>query len=251
MDVTSTYKMARISARKARDVAREIQGLPVSAALDILNFTPRKAAELFGKTMKTALADAENNFGLSLDRLIVKEATAGEGPVFKRFKPRARGSASAIRKRTAHLRVVLSDEVPETKAEKTKAKKKTAKKKVAAEKTESAGKEKKKSAAKSEKEGAKTKKKTTVPKGGRLDEAKGLVFESAPDEIDDLKEIAGVGPVLEEKLHDLGIYTFDQVAKWKKAQIAEFDELLDFKGRIERDDWVKKARELRKAKYGK
>ena len=113
MDVISTYKRARISARKARDVAREIQGLPVSAALDILNFTPRKAAELFSKTLKAALADAENNFELSLDGLIVKEATVGEGPTYKRFKPRARGSAAAIRKRTAHLRIILTDEVPQ------------------------------------------------------------------------------------------------------------------------------------------
>lgn len=139
MDVVSTYKRARISARKARDVAREIQGLPVSAALDILNFTPRKAAELFAKTLKAALADAENNFELQLDGLIVKEATVGEGPTYKRFKPRARGSASAIRKRTAHLRIILTDEVPEGK-EKSKRvdvseeKRKVPKKKAAAKK---------------------------------------------------------------------------------------------------------------------
>ncbi len=110
MDVTSTYKFARISARKARDVAREIQGLPVSEALDILNFTPRKGAELFGKTLKTALADAENNFELAVDGLYVKSAIVGEGPTFKRFKARARGSASAIMKRTSHITVVLSDD---------------------------------------------------------------------------------------------------------------------------------------------
>ncbi|MEO0415907.1 MAG: 50S ribosomal protein L22 [Verrucomicrobiota bacterium] len=111
MEVTSTYKFARVSARKARDVAREIHGLPVSDALDILNFTPRKAAFLFAKTMKTALADAENNFELAIDGLIVKEASVGEGPTFKRFKPRARGSAGAIRKRTSHLKIVLTDDV--------------------------------------------------------------------------------------------------------------------------------------------
>ena len=109
MDVISTYKFARISARKARDVAREIQGLPVSAALDILTFTPRKAAALIGKTVKAAMADAENNFELSVESLIVKEASIGEGPTFKRFQPRARGSAGAIRKRTSHIRIVLSD----------------------------------------------------------------------------------------------------------------------------------------------
>jgi large subunit ribosomal protein L22 len=108
MDVISTYKYARISARKARDLSREIQGLPVSDALDILTFTPRKAADLIGKTLKAAMADAENNFELSVDSLFVKEATIGEGPTFRRFTPRARGSAAPIRKRTSHIRIVLS-----------------------------------------------------------------------------------------------------------------------------------------------
>ena len=112
MDVKSTYKYARNSPFKAREVAREIQGLPVSAALDILTFTPRKAARFLGKTMKAALADAENNFELDLETLTVKEAVVGDGPTFKRFKPRARGSAAAIRKRTAHLYIVLTDEAP-------------------------------------------------------------------------------------------------------------------------------------------
>jgi len=112
MDVKSTYKYARISPYKAREVAREIQGLPVSAALDILTFTPRKAARFLGKTMKAALADAENNFELDLETLTVKEAVVGDGPTFKRFKPRARGSAAAIRKRTSHLYIILTDEAP-------------------------------------------------------------------------------------------------------------------------------------------
>ena len=110
MDVTSTFKHARISARKARDVTRAIQGLPLSAALDILRFTPRKAAQLIGKTVKAAMADAENNFELSVDTLIIKEATVGEGPTLKRFMPRARGTAAPIRKRTSHIRIVLTDD---------------------------------------------------------------------------------------------------------------------------------------------
>lgn len=109
MDVVSTYKYARVSSKKARDVAREIQGLPVSAAIDILTFTPKKSAAFINKTLKSAVANAENNFELDADDLIVKEATIGEGPAFKRFKPRARGSAGAIRKRTSHIRVVLSE----------------------------------------------------------------------------------------------------------------------------------------------
>lgn len=153
MDVISTYKFARVSARKARDVAREIQGLPVSDALDILTFTPRKAADLIGKTMKAAMADAENNFELSVDTLFVKEASIGEGPTFRRYKPRARGSAAPIRKRTSHIRIVLSDEVREAESEKQasveepKAEEKPAPKKKAAAKKKTAT---KKAAAKKE-----------------------------------------------------------------------------------------------------
>jgi large subunit ribosomal protein L22 len=110
MDVRSTYKGARISARKVRDVTREIQGLPVSDALDILAFTPRKAARFVAKTVKAAVADAENNFELSVDNLVIKEATAGEGPTLKRFIPRARGSASPIHKRTSRINIVLTED---------------------------------------------------------------------------------------------------------------------------------------------
>ena len=111
MEVRSTYKYARISPFKAREVTREIQGLPVSAALDLLAFTPRKAAFLIEKTLKSAVANAENNANLKADGLVVKEAIVGEGPTIKRFMARARGSASRILKRTSHIRIVLSDEI--------------------------------------------------------------------------------------------------------------------------------------------
>jgi large subunit ribosomal protein L22 len=111
MNVISTYKYARISAFKAREVTREIQGLPVSAALDILAFTPRKAALLISKTLKSAIANAENNNNLKADTLVVREAVVGEGPTLKRFQPKARGSAGPIRKRTSHIRIVVTDEI--------------------------------------------------------------------------------------------------------------------------------------------
>jgi large subunit ribosomal protein L22 len=111
MEVRSTYKYARISPFKAREVTREIQGLPVSAALDLLTFTPKKAAFLISKTLKSAIANAENNANLKPDGLVVKEAIVGEGPTVKRIMPRARGSANRILKRTSHIRIVLSDEI--------------------------------------------------------------------------------------------------------------------------------------------
>jgi large subunit ribosomal protein L22 len=111
MQILSTYKNARISAFKAREVTREIQGLPVAAALDLVAFSPKKAAALVAKTLKSAVANAENNNNLRVDSLVVREATVGEGPTFKRFQPKARGSAGPIRKRTSHIRIVLTDEI--------------------------------------------------------------------------------------------------------------------------------------------
>jgi ribosomal protein L22, bacterial type len=113
MEVRSIHRYARISAFKAREVTREIQGLPVSAALDVLAFTPKKAAILVNQTLKSAIANAENNANLKVDGLVVKEAVVGEGPTFKRMKTRARGSGSQILKRTSHIRIILTDEKPE------------------------------------------------------------------------------------------------------------------------------------------
>jgi large subunit ribosomal protein L22 len=117
MEVRSIYKYARISPFKVREVTREIQGLPVSAALDILAFTPKKAAFLINKTLKSAIANAENNANLKAEGLVVKEAVVGEGPTIKRMATRARGSGARILKRTAHIRIVLTDEKPEKKSE--------------------------------------------------------------------------------------------------------------------------------------
>ncbi|HWB61142.1 MAG TPA: 50S ribosomal protein L22 [Chthoniobacteraceae bacterium] len=135
MQVTSTHRYARISAFKAREVTREIQGLPVASALDIVAFSPKKAALLIARTLKSAVANAENNNDLRADKLVVKEATIGEGPTIKRFRAKARGSAGAIRKRTSHIRIVLTDEIEiKTRESKKSQKKKPAGKKPAAQK---------------------------------------------------------------------------------------------------------------------
>ncbi len=111
MEVQASHRYARMSAFKVRDVTREIQGRPVAAALDIVGFSPKKAAVLVQKTLKSAIANAENNHNLRADKLVVKEAVAGEGPTIKRFIPKARGSAGPIRKRTCHIYITLTDEV--------------------------------------------------------------------------------------------------------------------------------------------
>jgi large subunit ribosomal protein L22 len=141
MEVRSIHKYARISPFKAREVTRAIQGLPVSAALDLLSFTPKKASFLVGKTLKSAIANAENNANLKPDGLVVKEATVGEGPRLKRIMARARGSASRIIKRTSHIRIVLSDDIPietrETRKAKRQQEKKSAKQRTKGETSES------------------------------------------------------------------------------------------------------------------
>ncbi len=112
MDVVATSKFVRMSPTKVRDLARKLQGLPVAKALQITDprLSSRKAAYLISKTLKSAIANAEHNDNLSVDELTVKLAVIDEGPVLKRYWPRARGSASPILKRTCHIKVVLTDE---------------------------------------------------------------------------------------------------------------------------------------------
>lgn len=128
MQVKSIHRFARISAFKAREVTREIQGLPATDALDVLRFTPKKAALLVTKTLRSAIANAENNNNLNVADLVVQEAVVGEGPTFKRFQPKARGSAGPIRKRTSHIRIVLTDEIEIKRRESAKSKKPRSKK---------------------------------------------------------------------------------------------------------------------------
>jgi len=109
MEIRSIYRGARLSAFKCREVTREIQGLTVAAAVDLLMHTPRKAARLVEKTLKSAIANAEHNSNMRAEHLVVKEAVVGEGPTMKRFQPKARGSAGPIRKRTSHIRIILSE----------------------------------------------------------------------------------------------------------------------------------------------
>ena len=135
MEVRSTHRYAKISPFKAREVTREIQGLPVSAALDIVAFSPKKAAGLINKTLKSAVANAENNANLKVDGLVVKEATVGEGPTMKRMMTRARGSGSQILKRSSHIRIVLTDEIEIKTRDKKKGGKKSGARKAAAKKS--------------------------------------------------------------------------------------------------------------------
>lgn len=109
MEVQATTKYVRMSPSKARDLARSIQGLPVPEALRLTQFSERKAAFQLGKTLKSAIANAENNANLSAEDLYVREAVVEEGPRIKRFWPRARGMVSPVQKKTSHIKITLTD----------------------------------------------------------------------------------------------------------------------------------------------
>lgn len=105
----ATAKMVRVSARKVRLVLDTIRNKSVAEAFAILKFTPNGAASDVEKVLKSAVANAENNFDLDRASLVVGEAFANEGPTLKRFRPRAKGSASPINKRTSHITVVVTE----------------------------------------------------------------------------------------------------------------------------------------------
>ncbi|HHX52214.1 MAG TPA: 50S ribosomal protein L22 [Erysipelothrix sp.] len=107
--VKAVAKTVRISARKARLVLDEIRGKDVAEVRAFLRYTPNKAGEIVGKVVKSAAANASYNHGLDEDKLFVKECYADEGITMKRWRPRAKGSASPILKRTSHITVVVAE----------------------------------------------------------------------------------------------------------------------------------------------
>jgi large subunit ribosomal protein L22 len=109
MQALAKHKFARSSAQKARLVADQIRGLAVGKALDVLTYSPKKAAELVKKVLLSAIANAEHNEGADIDALKVKTVFVDEGPSMKRIKPRAKGRADRIVKRTSHITVIVAD----------------------------------------------------------------------------------------------------------------------------------------------
>ncbi len=117
MEVQAITKNVRMSAQKMREVVRQIQGLPAVHAQAVLAVVPRKGARFVAKTLKSAIANAEDlkehkseYKGMKTDRLVIKEAVAQTASTLRRFTPKARGSAGPILKRNCHIKIVLSDE---------------------------------------------------------------------------------------------------------------------------------------------
>jgi len=107
--VKATAKYVRVSSPKASIVLDLIRGKNVNEASAILEYTPRKAAVEINKVLKSAVANAENNHELDVNRLFVAEAYVGQGPTLKRFRPRAQGRGYRILKRTSHITLVVRE----------------------------------------------------------------------------------------------------------------------------------------------
>lgn len=110
MEVAAKLKFTRLSAQKCRLVCDQVRGLPIDRALDILKFSPKKAAAILKKVLDSAIANAEHNHGADIDRLKVAQVYADQGPAYKRMMARAKGRGSRILKPTCHITVILSDE---------------------------------------------------------------------------------------------------------------------------------------------
>jgi large subunit ribosomal protein L22 len=111
MEAIAKARHIHQSARKVRQVLNEVRGIQVENAINKLHFTPKKAAKIIEKTLRSAVANAVNRQGseVDADKLFIKEAFCDEGPTMRRFRPRAMGRATVIRKRTSHLTIVVAE----------------------------------------------------------------------------------------------------------------------------------------------
>ena len=110
MEVAARLKGARISAQKARLVADQVRGLPVEEALNLLEFSPKKAAHLIRKVLESAIANAEHNDGADIDELRVAKVVVSDAPSFARFRAGPKGRGLRILKRNSHITIAVADE---------------------------------------------------------------------------------------------------------------------------------------------
>jgi large subunit ribosomal protein L22 len=109
MEARAVARYVKISPQKAGLIMDEVRGKKVDEALRALSFSPKKGARLLKKLINSAVANAEANKDIDVDTLFIKRIYADQGPVMKRFRPRAMGRATGIRKRTSHLTVILDE----------------------------------------------------------------------------------------------------------------------------------------------
>jgi len=195
-------KFVRVSPIKARLIAREVQGMNAELALAALEFMPNKAAGIISKVIASAVANGD----FEPEEVTITSCRVDKASVMKRWRPRARGTASKIIKPTAHILVEIGTASNEAPVQKTNAKKETVKKETA-----------KKVASKV------TPKKETVKKAA----PKAAKTESKGD---DLTKIVGIGKVYQGKLNDEGVFTYADLVNMTQAQIDTMEEKYTFKG---------------------
>jgi large subunit ribosomal protein L22 len=243
--VRAHAKYIRTSAFKMRPVLDLIRGQKVADAADILRLCERDAAITIGKVLRSAVANAVNNDGMSADELYVSACYADEGPTIKRFTPRARGRTGRILKRTSHVTVLVS-QLPENQMGAARAAqaaavearaRRTAGNRAAAE-TSAADKRRSDSGTTETIAGATMTEEASV-EVQPLVAATDVVSSTATDTVvtesvvtetvtetagpDKLNQIIGIGPKLEEELHAAGIHTFAQLAALTDDEVAELD----------------------------
>lgn len=109
MQTTAKLRFIRVSPQKARLVAKQIKGMPVERALNVLTFSPQRASSIVKKVLESAIANAEHNDGADIDELKVKNVCVDEGPTYGRMRARAKGRGTRILKRTSHVTVAVAD----------------------------------------------------------------------------------------------------------------------------------------------
>ncbi len=206
----ATLKFIRLSPTKARLIAREVQGMNAELALASLEFMPNKAAGIIAKVIASAVANGD----FEPEEVEIVSCRVDKGPVLKRFRPRARGSASRILKPTSHIMVEVAP----------------------------ASKSAKKETAKPQKESKKSATKKPTQKSEQTEEKK-VAKKSTKIDLDDLKLLSGVGPSIEKSLHAEGVTSIKQIAQMSKEDIAKLDENIGIKGDIA-NSWPTEAKEI-------
>jgi large subunit ribosomal protein L22 len=243
---TATLKFIRLSPTKARLITREVQGMNAELALASLEFAPNKAAGIIAKVIASAVANGD----YEPEEVEVVSCRVDKGPVLKRFRPRARGSASRILKPTSHIFVEVA---PAAKKDDAKGSAKKSDSKATTKKADSKKASAKKSDAKSTDSKASTKKAPTKTAAKKDDskkadsKAKVTTDKKASSKTDltDLTLLSGVGPAVAKSLNAEGITSVEQVAKLTKAQLEELDENIGIKGDV-KDKWTAEAKEILK-----
>jgi len=209
----ATLRFIRLSPTKARLIAREVQGMNAEIALASLEFTPNKAAKIISKVIASAVANGD----FEPEEVEIVSCRVDKGPVLKRFRPRARGSASRILKPTSHIMVEVAPPKKDVKKDDKKISTKKTSKEI---KKDDVKKVEKKSSS------------TTAKKSSKID-------------LNDLTQLSGVGAVVAKKLNAEGVESIEQIANMTKKEIADLDAKIGIKGDI-KETWQNEAKEILK-----